>query len=1244
MNIAVVENSQLEKNNAFQSKGLKRIAISDSYLGKVRSKIEVDGPVHIAGSNAEGKTSTLLLVPLFLGLRPERIINPSKGTFLSYCLPTQRSLIAFEYYREGGLCTVVIFANQPRNAVYYRFIKGGFDETIFHEAFVELHESLKNTQETLKKLSADPRFEMSVQIHTHGEYEAVLCNQQKRLARKSNLLSEMNRFSLCGEEYQLNHLADLTFATVSRKKLHTKMTEMIGSIFNVGQMAADLPDDKRLPELIATIKTLNRFRKNRDKFLQGIELGQLTRNLYADLLYYQTKASELHLECGTQARVLSDQRFSLVKTHNQEFADLQHKKSTISTHRSTLEGDLESVRKRLEKIDADQKYYESIHIEGKRHEYSNLQGFETKVATAKKHLHGLQSQNEDIKQDYQGQLLDLEENTKTVVHRLHKDKERLSGDIESLHAKQRHEDARITKEMDRELAESRKSRDDVLKAFHVEIQRLSKELGRSRQPTAEEQAELDNYKDQMGAAQADLDLAEQSEQQAIEDHKKSLKEYEQAQAEIHSLQECLQEANALLRDYNAILHPAGTVLSALRKKLSGNEYQAAITLIDKSLLYRNDIRFEVVDDSETFFGLSFDIANIEQPVEAKSDEELLLKIADQKEVIESLNVQLKLQLKQLEQCREARDRLQHEVAQALSKKNRVRDHLGQLDYQKEQCLSRINLQAQIREQEAQQKINDAEKRLDDQEKQYKKQEQNIRNAATERKEALGINKEIQQLEENRRRINADIDTAESSYETERQQLEQAYHAKLQERGVDIAVLADAEQGYKKAQAEYERVSQYGVQIKEYESWYEAVFKGRQGLIQQRQDLIRDIDVQTTKYEDIRREIAVLTGQHEKNLQEIDGQIALMEKREHDLSGFIQKADQSINDVIYVEPSKIVYQDYELFIQAAHKTLSDYLKNLGVLRGVIQTINSVLDRERQSLQYREWERLKEQHVEHFDKPNYNLLLIADLDQMMKENIPLAERNARITFSSICQRMNHYFDSMRDFRNRVAQVSRKLSNEIEMENTIPKLTDIKLTLKTVFDESMQMYKHMQLLKDRFNKSSISVTSDLESGREVYLPDDSFMNLLCETMSAIHGANLGSRKKSELLHLEIILKENGRPVVLNSDETFDDISSNGISRLAIVMIYTALGRYLNRDPDLKIHVPFDELGDIDLDNTIALFIMLQKRNINLVCAQPVLLPFIYEFFNHRYAVARNFGFRRFNPQAVERKKNPLLEDVTV
>jgi len=82
--------------------GLTSIILHDSYFRGKRTRINCNGHTNNNGDNGAGKTSALILIPIFYGQEPNKLISRAgnKSNFVEYYLPSNQSLIVYEYSRQ----------------------------------------------------------------------------------------------------------------------------------------------------------------------------------------------------------------------------------------------------------------------------------------------------------------------------------------------------------------------------------------------------------------------------------------------------------------------------------------------------------------------------------------------------------------------------------------------------------------------------------------------------------------------------------------------------------------------------------------------------------------------------------------------------------------------------------------------------------------------------------------------------------------------------------------------------------------------------------------------------------------------------------------------------------------------------------------------------------------------------------------------------------------------------------------
>ena len=123
--------------------------------------------------------------------------------------------------------------------------------------------------------------------------------------------------------------------------------------------------------------------------------------------------------------------------------------------------------------------------------------------------------------------------------------------------------------------------------------------------------------------------------------------------------------------------------------------------------------------------------------------------------------------------------------------------------------------------------------------------------------------------------------------------------------------------------------------------------------------------------------------------------------------------------------------------------------------------------------------------------------------------------------------------------------------------------------------------------------------------------------------------TNKKQELKNLIIMtlsMEENRRPIEIRNDKDFNDASSNGLSYLAVIVIFRALARYLCPDQSIRLAWPVDEIGTLDASNLSLLFDMLHESNITMIGAVPTTDPVTLRHFTYKWIIDREKGIKAF------------------
>ena len=105
-----------------------------------------------------------------------------------------------------------------------------------------------------------------------------------------------------------------------------------------------------------------------------------------------------------------------------------------------------------------------------------------------------------------------------------------------------------------------------------------------------------------------------------------------------------------------------------------------------------------------------------------------------------------------------------------------------------------------------------------------------------------------------------------------------------------------------------------------------------------------------------------------------------------------------------------------------------------------------------------------------------------------------------------------------------------------------------------------------------------------------------------------------------------ENGNSRTISTDTDFNNSSSNGLSYLAICIVFMGITRYLCPDKRVQLVWPIDELAALSPNNIASLFAMMNEQNIVMFSAFPSEDPSLLKHFESKNLLALT-GIRKIN-----------------
>ena len=290
----------------------------------------------------------------------------------------------------------------------------------------------------------------------------------------------------------------------------------------------------------------------------------------------------------------------------------------------------------------------------------------------------------------------------------------------------------------------------------------------------------------------------------------------------------------------------------------------------------------------------------------------------------------------------------------------------------------------------------------------------------------------------------------------------------------------------------------------------------------------------------------------------------------------------------------------------------------------------------------WQRLVERRLaqsscdEH--EPAFKLQQPLDIEILWRDQLPSIRQTLIETFRAVSDNLDKYYASLKKVNRRVDIVSNELGNKINSSRNISTISDIEIILTSSITEDScweplsKFSKHWDIWCRLREKDQ--------------LPSLELMELLNHALNSMEMGDISNDIRT-LVGLNIQLKENGRPVIIRSDNDMENSSSNGLNLMAMCVVFVGMSRYLCPNPEVTITWPIDELQCLEDENIVKLFEMFSKENIALFSAFPREDHNILKWFANRMFIDPKHGFKTF--QAADRddakeKRLRLLNNLNV
>ena len=1171
-----------------QSFKILRAFLIDSLAKGRVTELLTDGGAVITGRNGRGKTSMLQFLPMFYGVNPNKLVSPGKDSFIQYYLPNSTSYIVFEYQRDdGSLRLVVAYSNSTGDKVYYRFVRSGYDKQFF---VLDNNELVKNKdfRARLSELRIDC---CQHQIENYADYKSVIQygkitssdrKQQEYLKR----LQADYAYSRYGT--QLNHVDKIALGMFSRKTnfedLQAMVVDCVSEDAGTESVHSIRSDRKKIEEwprhyrAYSDVMRMEPVMHKADE--EEAEHSQVRNTLSGIKAKLTLLAGHLLAEEGKERQAALDARAARdagVSEHGDKVSSLEKSRIQVEMKAAELHGKVKTLLELFEQYKAND--------------------IDSKVEKTKVINQVLQ----DIKA-LEDRLAVLEGSFANIGAKYEQIKVNLANELESDRARYREEldeVARLCEEMINKAetrfneteAELSAAAEAPLKALNEALQEAGINLGVAQQNAKNPQPDrkifdLVQAKDeQVTRLRSIRDQADKKNRDASQNVDRCRRDEEAADAAVMKHIKRIGEQESLIESIRLAHTPAeGTLLHVLRNEHPEWKHDIA-KVIREDVLLRTDLAPQFVDNAESIYGLTLDLAVLEPAPQA--DESIVQAQID--EAQEALNA--------LQIGRQAAEAAKATASAALKvalqvEKDTGRERLDAVSNVQinETELAALKLELRKSTNEAQAIADEALKQAKDAHAASKeavsefegkqREAQAMRRNAYAQKRAQAISDRDNGVQ----RIKTNLKNREMTFESAVRDCNAERDEVLRKEGADVDQINALKNQLAELTKERDLIRSYWSEVQQYKLWVANEYPQRESLQAQAEefsqketeiaDEIKAIEQAWRLRSDALNATAAAADARVEVLTKEAGQVALGTERLEHVSAseeFVAYDPTWTTDALIVllgnqlDAEKLLIKKIAGYVQQIKKSFTqqvntppfDYMQEAG------KRLDS--DSPLAWLKvFREW--FATRH--------------ADMRQILMTEV-----------RTITAEIELFHRKLSTFTNRINSFNRELQKYLDGSTCFDSISGLTVSIISTVDELKYWPAIKRVVEARREWSEMSSE----------LPDMEFVQML---EGLLDHWEMKSGINADFKHMvnirgEVI--ENGNIRSFKNSADLDNVSSNGLSYLVLVIIFIAFLNRIRRNVPINLVWSLDELKAIDSGNIVGLCKLLSQNNITLVSAFP-------------------------------------------
>lgn len=1187
---------------------LKKIILIDSFWSGKTVLLDLDGHINLSGTNGAGKTTFLRLIQLFWGERPSNIVNGtgSKKGFLDYYLPRNSSYLVYEYQRPGQQVCHVMIQSDGR-AAKYKFIDAPFnreyylDENSLPRNSSAIDRLYRVTVETSKQISVDDYCSV-IQCHQVNTGKKWIRPLQSRFAMATSPITHTEKVisSIIEKIGDFDSIKQMLI-NISRDKLSHNMLDheqdKIPFQLNKQHIDAWLADLNASRELEANQAEL-------DRLIQTIAtlkdtLNELSHIHYFTRQHHQSTQAELNKITHSLAD-FNAQRKLLKETHEQQ---LEPQEDTLREQNNLIK----ECQFKIDSLEAQKLEYEQNDAESFSIKAALLEHIRQQQTTNREEIEALENKSKEIKQLYENQL-------NLLSHQYNNQKQKF---IQQRTEQQLNKEQKLTeanKLFQQRSEQLRQEKDDRLAPVNEQKYQLTIEFGITKasmeniKPSDTLNKLLNQTQQQLSNVRQEITLSFQAQHKANQAYNNALSSYQSIENKLKSTRKELSVTEQRHQQCLKRLSPeAGSLQDFLDNEVDGWQQNIG-RVIAPELLESKDLNPQQIKSaSSLFYGIEVNLDVLTERENLTADKASLEQ--QEKNLFAQIN-QLKDEIKQLEASLAAANNLREQCKNELSHAEQAVKRSGQkesnLQTEEKTVLNQINAEKEKTRTEIDNKLTQLSREIET----CLQNIDNIQTAYTTEKEQLhsehlgrqgSINSDV---ENTLKAIEEQAFLAEQQFKTEQKRINLQLNSDLQASGADDTIIELIQKQNQLKEQEKEALI-FQQLDKEYQNWlkqcwqqdHPALCQKRSYTQQQASKLAAAIEQLKRDYKKQRIQLNLDITEHESLQEKNQSLLTLLSNCMDQLKACPPVLTEGIPEYAastLPELCKITLQNRKQQEDTLHKGK--------------QMLLQLFNKHHRSQLAEAWQQAMEltTHTSPYFQAN-----ALDIEQPLIAVIPMVANIKQATSQQIelhATDVNTFYDHLRQFDRIIKQTGHTLSSYVSEKQYFNALGEIKVNIRSKMND-LEYWQALKNFGENYQQycDHKALTGSMDIPNTLVEAMGELTSLLPET-----GINI---KHLSLFDIEFNITENGQVKHARNAKELKDVSSTGLSYLALITFFTGVTSMLRRNNPTVIGWPIDELGDLAPENIEAMMTMLKQQNIHVISATPTADRHVLSLFERRY-----------------------------